>query len=252
LLPTGELENIRRLLNLKQNGGTGMRATYSKLQKIFSFSAILFFMSANISWAANDNLAWMSLLLSNSVGTVTSAGQVWMDRNLGASSVATSSTDSQAYGDSYQWGRGTDGHEKRTSATTSSNSTSDNPGHGQFITETADWRTPQNHSLWQGESGINNPCPSGFRLPTETELNTERTSWSSNNAAGAFASPTKLVVAGYRDVFNGTVSDAGSGGYYWSSTVNGTYSRTLYFGSGGAYMDSGDRAFGVSVRCLKD
>lgn len=40
------------------------------------------------------------------VPTVTTAtGRVWMDRNLGASSVATSSNDAEAYGDLYQWGR---------------------------------------------------------------------------------------------------------------------------------------------------
>ena len=52
-------------------------------------------------------------------GTVTSAGgQVWMNRNLGASRVAVSSTDTAAYGDLYQWGRLDDGHESRTSLTT--------------------------------------------------------------------------------------------------------------------------------------
>ena len=41
--------------------------------------------------------------------TVTSAnGKVWMDQNLGASRVATSSTDTSAYGDLYQWGRAAD------------------------------------------------------------------------------------------------------------------------------------------------
>jgi len=44
--------------------------------------------------------------------TVKSAtGKIWMDRNLGASQVATSSTDAAAYGDLYQWGRAADGHE---------------------------------------------------------------------------------------------------------------------------------------------
>jgi hypothetical protein len=63
----------------------------------------------------------LNLLLDQNqqtVNTVVSAGQIWMDRNLGASRVATSSTDSEAYGDLYQWGRGTDGHEKRDSGTT--------------------------------------------------------------------------------------------------------------------------------------
>ncbi|MCC5924135.1 MAG: hypothetical protein JJT77_10135 [Crocinitomicaceae bacterium] len=45
-------------------------------------------------------------------------GKVWMDRNLGASQAATSSTDAAAYGDLYQWGRRSDGHQCRTSITT--------------------------------------------------------------------------------------------------------------------------------------
>ncbi len=43
---------------------------------------------------------------STAIVTVTGAGgAVWMDRNLGATQAATSSTDAVAYGDSYQWGR---------------------------------------------------------------------------------------------------------------------------------------------------
>src|SRR5690554_5022864 len=150
-------------------------------------------------------------------------GEIWMDRNLGASQVATSSTDAAAYGDLYQWGRAADGHESRTSGTTSILATSDTPGHGNFITNGSspyDWRNPQNDNLWQGVSGTNNPCPSGYRLPTEAEWEAERTSWSSNNEAGAFASPLKLPVAGRRDFSDGTLGDVGSGGFYWSSTVD--------------------------------
>src|SRR5690554_5807238 len=150
-------------------------------------------------------------------------GKTWMDRNLGASQVATSSTDAAAYGDLYQWGRAADGHESRTSVTTSTLATSDTPGHGNFITTNSspnDWRNPQNDNLWQGVSGTNNPCPSGYRLPTEAEWEAERTSWSSNNEAGAFASPLKLPVAGRRDFSDGTLGDVGSGGFYWSSTVD--------------------------------
>ena len=98
-------------------------------------------------------------------------GEIWMDRNLGASQVATSSTDANAYGDLYQWGRAADGHESRTSATTSTNATATsavpndgNAWDGFFITEGSypyDWLTPQDDNLWQGVSGTNNPCPSG-------------------------------------------------------------------------------------------
>ena len=157
-------------------------------------------------------------------------GEIWMDRNLGATQVATSSTDAAAYGDLYQWGRAADGHQIRTSGTTSTLASSDSPGHGNFITVSSspyDWRNPQNDNLWQGVSGTNNPCPSGYRLPTQAEWNTERTSWSSNNAAGAFASPLKLPVAGSRSGSNGTLSKVGSFGYYWSSTVDGTNASYL-------------------------
>jgi uncharacterized protein (TIGR02145 family) len=182
-------------------------------------------------------------------------GEIWMDRNLGASQVATSSTDAAAYGDLYQWGRAADGHESRTSGTTSTLATSDTPGHGNFITNGSspyDWRNPQNDNLWQGVSGTNNPCPSGYRLPTEAEWEAERTSWSSNNEAGAFASPLKLPVAGSRVYSNGTLYNVGSDGSYWSSTVSGTYASSLLFYSSNALMYSYSRAGGFSVRCLKD
>ena len=194
---------------------------------------------------------------TSTVTTVTNpaTGKTWMDRNLGASQVATSSTDADAYGDLYQWGRAADGHEKRNSGTTSTLSNSDTPGHGDFITNSSDpydWRSPQNDNLWQGVNGTNNPCPSGYRLPTQAEWEAERQSWNSNDAAGAFASPLKLPVAGFRNDSDGSLGDVGSFGYCWSSTVSGTRARTLYFDSGIAGMSSYFRARGSSVRCLKD
>lgn len=182
-------------------------------------------------------------------------GKTWMDRNLGASRAATSSTDTEAYGDLYQWGRAADGHQLRTSGTKTNLSNSDTPGHGDFILSPDspwDWRSTQNDNLWQGVNGINNPCPAGFRLPTEVELNAERASWSSNNIAGAFASPLKLPMAGVRELGNGSLRYVGSRGYYWSGTVDGSRSRRLSFYSTGAAMNSLHRALGGSVRCIKD
>ena len=183
-------------------------------------------------------------------------GAIWMDRNLGATQVATMSNDAASYGDLYQWGRDSDGHQIRTSGTTSTLSVSDVPGHGNWILATVspyDWRSGQNDNLWQGVNGINNPCPSGYRIPTEAEWEAERASWVANdNSTGAFTSPLKLPVAGARSFSNGSLFSAGSGGYYWSSTVSGTISRYLYFDSGNAYVNANFRAFGLSVRCLKD
>jgi len=182
-------------------------------------------------------------------------GRIWLDRNLGASRAATSSTDSQAYGDLYQWGRAADGHQRRNSPTTTTLSSSDQPGHGSFIlapNSPFDWRSPQNNNLWQGVNGINNPCPAGYRLPTDAEWDAERRSWSSNNAAGAFASPLRLPVAGLRDLSSGSLYSVGSFGYYWSGTVVGTGSRYLSFYSSDASVSSKRRASGLSVRCLKN
>jgi uncharacterized protein (TIGR02145 family) len=182
-------------------------------------------------------------------------GEVWMDRNLGASQAATSGTDQAAYGDLYQWGRGADGHQCRTSPTTSTLSSTDQPGHGDFIlapNSPADWRSPQNDNLWQGVNGVNNPCPTGFRLPTQAELNAEQSSWSSNNWAGAFASPLKLPRTGFRLPSDGLLSQVGNVGYYWSSAVDSTLSRTLVFNNNNALSVSSPRAHGHSVRCIKD
>jgi uncharacterized protein (TIGR02145 family) len=108
-------------------------------------------------------------------------------------------------------------------------------------------------NLWQGVTGINNPCPSGYRLPTDSELEAERASWgANNNAAGAFASTLKLPASGVRSNGYGSLDDVGAVGRYWSSTVNGTSSRRLLFSSSLAGVSNGNRAAGLSVRCIKD
>jgi len=207
------------------------------------------------SWGGSRPVLAIKTSTTTTPGTVTSlTGRVWMDRNLGASQVATAYNDAAAYGDLYQWGRGTDGHEKRTSTTTTTLSSSDTPGHGSFILNSYspyDWRSPQNDNLWQGVAGTNNPCPAGFRLPTIAEWQAEMATWSSNDQAGAFASPLKLVSAGYRNRGDGTFYQAGSVGYYWSSTVDGAGVSVMFF-YGDAYAYGYSRSIGFSVRCLED
>lgn len=197
------------------------------------------------------------MLVTTAVVDVTNpnTGKTWMDRNLGATQVATSSTDISSYGDYYQWGRLKDGHECRNSPTTTSLSSSNVPGHGDFITTAStigDWRNSQNNLLWQGVNGINNPCPSGYRLPTEAEFDAEISSWISNNSAGGFASPLKLTVAGYRRRADATFIEVGVSGYYWVSSVAvDSYANNLYLLSNNAFIGSSGRANGFPVRCIK-
>ena len=202
----------------------------------------------------------------------TTTGETWLNNNLGAiyndadhanfdmDQQATSIDDANAYGDLYQWGRYSDGHEDRASTTTNTQATTATPNLGNdwdglFIKESSspvDWLTPQNNNLWQGELGTNNPCPSGFRLPTRDELDAERISWSSNDYAGAFGSPLKLSVGGYRQNSDGVLNSVGSMGYYWSSTVDGTNAKCITFTHNTAYTVSTFRAEGFTVRCIKD
>jgi uncharacterized protein (TIGR02145 family) len=184
-------------------------------------------------------------------------GKTWMDRNLGATQLATSATDAAAYGDLYQWGRRSDGHQCRTSATTTILSTTDQPGNGNFVLATStpnDWRSPQNNNLWQGINGINNPCPTGYYIPSETELNNERLTWSSNNSTGAFLSPLKLTLAGIRDGSDGSLNSLATNSRYWSSTIQGLSSISLTLSSSGSLMSgtSIGRVTGCSVRCIKN
>ena len=180
----------------------------------------------------------------------------WLDRNLGATRVATASNDTQSYGYYYQWGRGNDGHQLTTSTTTATLSSSDTPGHAQFIAVLSspyDWRSPQNNNLWQGVNGVNNPCPTGFRLPTNTEQQTMITAEGITNSATAYASTLKLPVAGYRYVSDGSFYNQGSYGNYWSSSLSGSSALNVNFNSGSiSPADAGNRANGFAVRCLKN
>jgi uncharacterized protein (TIGR02145 family) len=192
-------------------------------------------------------------------------GRIWLNNNLGAnyanttnaafnpSTQASSAADANAYGFLFQWGRYSDGHEFRTSGSTagpigtpwSSNVflTNSNPP--------VDWRDPQNDDLWQGESGTNNPCPIGYRLPTETEWATQR---NFSNSTGAYNSLLKWTVGGQRQ-FSATLNAVGTIGYYWTSTVSTTNTqrvRRYNITSTGGGPNNGERAYAYSVRCIRD
>jgi uncharacterized protein (TIGR02145 family) len=59
-------------------------------------------------------------------------------------------------------------------------------------------------------------------------------------------------MAGNRNNSNGSLNNVGTNGNYWSNTVSSTNARNLNFNSSNANMYTNYRAFGFSVRCLKD
>jgi uncharacterized protein (TIGR02145 family) len=184
-------------------------------------------------------------------------GRVWLDRNLGATQVATSSTDDASYGDLYQWGRNDDGHESRTSATTATLATTITPGTNTFITSASDWTTADSTgssraSAWIN-AGTNDICPAGFSVPTEAELTADTISATTTditNTATAFSSFLKIPVAGARTWSGGVLYDVGTIAHLWSRSANGTNAGIIRVGSVDAYFSNFNRARGLSVRCI--
>ena len=197
-------------------------------------------------------------------------GYYWFDRNLGASHVATSLTDYQAYGSHYQWGRKADGHQ----CITWTSSTTGNFANGATLTQcnsstcpnalfvkrtsaTYDWITPYNNTLWNGTTkGANDPCPPGYRVPTLGELTALEASFSPSNQDGAFASPLKLTLSGNRKRYDATLASAGVTGTFWSSTYynygNQDWAYYLNFTQVTADLQTDYKATGFTIRCIRE
>lgn len=195
-------------------------------------------------------------------------------RNLGAAGDLYSITDALTYnendnGDLYQWGRPTDGHEKRTSATTTTLATTNTPGAVGFITASSspyDWRSGGgNETRWtDATKAANDPCPVGYKVPSQAQwaavvANNTRSSWASGYKLG---DNLFLPASGDRYYSSGSLSGVGSSAGYWSSTVtdngNAYLLQISYFEmmedimeqcmADGVYL----RASGLSVRCIAE
>lgn len=209
------------------------------------------------------------------VPITSSTGKIWMDRNLGASRAANTLKDFQAYGCLYQWGRGNDGHASMTwtmgqpdawgneagtpvNGSTTTLATSDNPGNALFIKNqngtVYDWRSPKNDNLWQGSNGINNPCPSGYRIPTRAEFVAEISAYSITNTTAAFNSIHKFPTNGKRAFDSAVVGEQGTRAVFWTSSTSSSgrsYNVTIESNAIYTNVDNG-RAGGYAVRCIKN
>ncbi len=194
------------------------------------------------------------------VELTSTTGKIWMDRNLGASQTAISNNDYLGYGCLYQWGRGNDGHASinwsspETMVSTESLADTDAPGNDLFIinnSSTYDWRSDNNNTRWQTGSQVNNPCPTGFYVPSDAQITAEITAYGITNNTTAYTSIFKFVTSGSRNASNAKLSSQNSNGSYWTSSINGTSAIKRYINSNSTISTVFGRANGASVRCIK-
>jgi hypothetical protein len=168
------------------------------------------------------------------------ATKCWITQNLGADNQAASATDATEAAAGWCWqfnlkqGYKHDGTSRTPNTTWISS-----------IDEASDW------------TAANDPCTillgTGWRIPTSTEWTNADNNGGWGNYNGTYASVLKLHAAGYLDFNSGALFSRGSSGTYWSSMQSSnTNGMNLLFGNGGSGMSNYIKAFGFSVRCLRD
>jgi len=107
-------------------------------------------------------------------------------------------------------------------------------------------------------TAYNDPCVieigAGFRIPTYDEWNNIDVAGGWNDWNGPWNSALKLHAAGYLAFEDGWLTFPGTYGVYWSSTynLNGLYGLSLEFNDDHSDILAWERAYGYSVRCIRD
>lgn len=93
-------------------------------------------------------------------------------------------------------------------------------------------------------------CPKGWRLPTGGSSGEFQTLYNNYNSSALMQGEPNFTLSG--NVYNGSVANQGSIGYFWSSTVNNAnFAYHLYLNSSDVYPAGlSDKYYGFSVRCV--
>ena len=221
------------------------------------------------TWDGEDWISHgLSYMLPISCGAYIAPG-VWrefMCHNLGAdTSLDPFIPHAGLHGAMFKWGTGLVAMTAQEALTL--NTQAQVNATGQTWAQRGGGNPPTGAASWNMAAA--NPCPEGFRVPTQAEWagvvanNPVRRvgTWTANNnpyPQGNFSSGTHfgdalfLPAAGLRNATSGAKNERGSNGRYWSVTPSGTNAFSLFLTATGQTVNATNRASGFPVRCIAE